>query len=440
MNAVDTLTDGLISALEFVDCNSEMLGLVARPGKDFSRSTKLSRKDIMMALVSMSGGTLAKELDECGLSIRATAFVEARKKIPAQAFHSLFEWFNYNSCGMDRRRMYGRRILAVDGTVVNMARNPAAPSFMQNSGHPEGLNQLHLNAIYDICNNAYFDALVQPQPRTNEVQALVDMIEAQQFEESTLILADRGYQAYNLIEHIRRKGNLDFLIRVKDSRTSWKAIQRLPMRELDVDVTTTVSTTQRNADKQAGHVFLQTHANGEKEYSPRTRAGRWDFESPCEVSFRVVRFLLSEGKWETVVTSLPRSISASEIKELYHARWGIETSFRHLKTALGLIYLHGKSDEFVEQEIFAQLTAFNFCSRVCSAIPIEQKAGNTYEYKVNFKEAVGQCRKFLKGEYISSEELLEKIARQTIPIRPGRADTRKLVAKGFLGFHYRVAA
>lgn len=136
----------------------------------------------------------------------------------------------------------------------------------------------------------------------------------------------------------RRKCDLDFLIRVKDSRTSWKTIQQLPMGELDTDVITTVTTTQRNSDKAAGHVFLQTHAKDEKEYSPRTRAG------------------------------------------------------------------------------------------------------NIYKYEVNFKEAVGQCRKYLKGEDITGGELLEKIARHTVPIRPSRADQRKLRPKGFVGFTYRVAA
>lgn len=440
MNRVDELNNCLLTALDLIDASIEDLELSKRPGVDFSRRAKLSRRDIMMALVSMSGGSLAKELDECGLSVCPSTFVEARKKIPAAAFWEWFGWFNTNCAGMDCRRLFDRRILAVDGSAINMFRNPDAPSFMQNAGHPEGINQLHLNAIFDICNNTYFDALIQPQPRMNEVQALVDMLSAQHFREQTLLVADRGYQSYNLIEHIRRKDNLDFLIRVKDSRTSWKAIQQLPMVELDTDILTTVTTTQKNSDKAAGHVFLQTHAPSDKEHGSRRHAGAWDFESPCKIAFRVVRFPLSTGKWETLVTSLPRSISAEEIKELYHARWGIETSFRHLKTALGLIYLHGKSDEFVAQEIFAQLIAFNFCSRVCGAAPIEQKDGNIYQYQVNFKRAVGLCRKYLKGADITEGELLEKIARQTVPIRPGRADKRKMTAKGFVGFTYRVAA
>lgn len=35
------------------------------------------------------------------------------------------------------------------------------------------------------------------------------------------------------------------------------------------------------------------------------------------------------------------------IKELYYRRWGIETSFRELKYAIGLASLHGKKKEFM---------------------------------------------------------------------------------------------
>ena len=57
---------------------------------------------------------------------------------------------------------------------------------------------------------------------------------------------------------------------------------------------------------------------------------------------RVVRFKLDTGEYETMATSLPRTLSISEIKELYHSRWGIETAFRELKYSIGLINLHGK--------------------------------------------------------------------------------------------------
>ncbi|WP_309146162.1 transposase [Lactobacillus helveticus] len=35
------------------------------------------------------------------------------------------------------------------------------------------------------------------------------------------------------------------------------------------------------------------------------------------------------------------------MKELYHLRWGIETSFKKLKYSLGSVQFHSKQDKFM---------------------------------------------------------------------------------------------
>ena len=134
------------------------------------------------------------------------------------------------------------------------------------------------------------------------------------------------------------------------------------------------------------------------------------------------------------------SFTFADIRELYHLRWGIETSFRDLKYTLGLVNLHGKSDAFAEQEIYASLTAFNFASRVCKEVVVRQPKNGVYAYKVNFKMAVMLCKEFLRTPRAGGEKLLEEIARHTVPIRPDRQDERNLKVKGCAGFVYRVAA
>jgi hypothetical protein len=47
-----------------------------------------------------------------------------------------------------------------------------------------------------------------------------------------------------------------------------------------------------------------------------------------------------------------------KIKEIYALRWGIETSFRELKYAIGLSNFHAKKVAYIKQEIFARLTLF----------------------------------------------------------------------------------
>lgn len=156
--------------------------------------------------------------------------------------------------------------------------------------------------------------------------------------------------------------------------------------------------------------------------------------------FRVCRFMLDSGEFETVVTSLPASFTLADIRKLYHLRWGIETSFRDLKYTLGLVNLHGRSDAFAEQEVFANLAVFNFASRICKEVVVRQPSEGIYAYKVNYKMAVMLCREFIRTPSADVEELLENIGRYTVPIRPDRRDKRELRVKGFPGFVYRVAA
>ena len=54
-----------------------------------------------------------------------------------------------------------------------------------------------------------------------------------------------------------------------------------------------------------------------------------------DLRFRVVRFRISGGCYETVYTNLDsETFPIGKIKELYRLRWGIETSFRELKVKI----------------------------------------------------------------------------------------------------------
>ena len=153
--------------------------------------------------------------------------------------------------------------------------------------------------------------------------------------------------------------------------------------------------------------------------------------------------MLDTGEYETLVTNLPRGkngFSSEDLAELYHSRWGIETSFSELKYGIGLNLLHGKSEEFARQELYAALTISNFCSRVSREVVIQKKSETAYAYKVNQKMAIYLCRKFLTESTMTGEQLMKEIARYTEPVRPGRSDERNIKPKSFSGVTYRIAA
>lgn len=114
------------------------------------------------------------------------------------------------------------------------------------------------------------------------------------------------------------------------------------------------------------------------------------------INFRVVRFAISENNYEVIITNLPEDkFPSKRIKEIYHMRWGIETSFRELKYAIGLTSFHSKKTAYIIQEIFARLTMYNFCEIITTHVIIQQK-NRKYSYQVNFTIAISIYLHFFK--------------------------------------------
>ena len=394
----------------------------------FSRNSKLLANVLMRFIIGAEGGSLEKELRRAGIDVTRAAISQRRAQLPADAFHKVFDKFNekydaFNRERVDSETYLGLKLMAVDGTSVNIARNPDAPSFIRSQGY----NQLHLNPLYDLCARTYFDAVIQPEPQKNEIGALLEMLKRREFTRRTLIIADRGYEGYNVLATLLNKENVDFLIRVRNSRSAMREVACLPMCELDCNIAFTLTTTQTNEDKRNRYIHV--------------RKDHWDFQSPYPMKLRICRFLLNTGEFETIVTSLDRSFTLEDIKALYAMRWGIETSFRELKYYLGLINLHGrKNDDFSMQEIYAQLAMYNFVSRIAREAKVRQPKNGKYAYKVNFKMAADICREYFRGEITDGNNVLKEIGKHANAVRPGRADPRKLRPKGFVGFTYRVSA
>lgn len=404
---------------------------------NFSRKSPLTAETLIRLLIGAEGGSLDKILHAAGIKVTASAVTQRRAQIDPVVFRAVFE--NFNAACEDTETFRGYRLFAADGTVLNLPRCPAAPSFVCHEGIPNGANQLRVTPLYNLCARTFADLVIQVEPKKDEIGALISMLKRNNFTQKTLIIADRGFEAYNLIAHMIETPGVDFLIRVRQSRSAMREVAKLPLLEIDCDISFSICTSQKNTDKQnPNYVFLQVPKKSKPGSS--TRRGRWDFGNYYPMKFRICRFLLDNGEFETVATSLPRSFTLEDIKSLYHMRWGQELAFRDLKYTLGLVNLHGRSDAFAEQEIYAHLTAFNFTSRICREVVIRQPKDGVYAYKVNFKMAVALCKEFIRTPGADPEKLMDKIARYTVPIRPRRADQRNLRVKGFPGFVYRVAA
>ena len=119
-------------------------------------------------------------------------------------------------------------------------------------------------------------------------------------------------------------------------------------------------------------------------------------------------------------------------------RWGIETSFRELKYALGLTSFHAKKVEYITQEVFARLVMYNFCEMITLHVVVQQKP-TKYGYQVNFTVAIHICKKFFRDENVHPPDIEALIQKNVLPIRENRTDPRKIKFKKAVSFNYRVA-
>ena len=367
----------------------------------------------------------------------ASAFVQKRAKIKPEALKSVFDRFTQKMLTMPSDEM---KILAVDGSDIQIATNPQdKSSYFQGTNEQKPYNLLHLNALYSLDQHIYVDTIIQGRWDWNEHAALQTMVDHSNIPKA-LVIADRGYESYNNMAHIQEKG-WSFLIRIKDGKTGIKEGLVLPNKdEFDVDISLKLTRKQTNEIKELlkdKNHYRFISSTTPFDYLPQ-KSRKYDPVRFYELSFRVVRFRITPDTFETVLTNLDAAnYPLEEVKKMYAARWGIETSFRDLKYTVGMLDFHSKKVMCIHQEIYAHLIMYNFSEMITSHVVIAKKQ-RKHTYKANFSVAVHMCRLFFYNR-ATPPDLETIIARNLIPIRPERHRTRNLTVKIFHGFLYRVA-
>ena len=371
---------------------------IQSPERDFTRKRKLDFVKVVSILLSMSGGSTAGSLMDYfkfdPATASSSAFVQQRAKLKPEAMEYLFRRFAQESPA--RKTFHNYRLLAVDGSDFQIFADPDDKDayYPATDGH-HPFSLLHLNALYDLENQTYTDARIQKSHLRNEHKALTEMIGRSTIK-SALLLADRGYEGYNNMAHLQEKG-WKYLIRIKTGSGMFSGFDLPEADEFDLPIVLSLTRRQTNEVKALCSAYpnlyrwIPTTAtfdflrSGNRKHDPLTF---------YKLSFRVVRFRLSVDSFETVVTNLPAdAFPPAKLKLLYARRWGVETSFRHLKYTLGLIHFHAKKVEHIYQEIFAKLTMYNFSELITSSV-IVQKRSTKFSYSVNFSAAVHICRNF----------------------------------------------
>lgn len=283
--------------------------------------------------------------------------------------------------------------------------------------------------MYDLQSRRYVDALIQEPYEENESSAMIEMIKKLTANQKTIIMADRGYETYNIFANIQERG-LFYLIRIKDTskKGSISGSLSLPVScEFDEEIELIMTRKQK---------FYKT-----KGYKYLSNSSPFDFLDSENLFYtlhlRLTQFQLENGVYECIASNLDKEeFPPEKIKELYHMRWGIETSFRELKYTIGLTNLHSKNVEYICQEIYAKLILYNFCEIISANIILEER-NRKYTYQLNYTMAIQICRHYLRQTFVTIdvEGLIKK---ELSPQRPHRQYQRRVIKKRWVSFAYRI--
>ena len=397
------------------------------PCSDFIRTRKLPPDILLSFLISEGSSTTKNELlDFFDMDVDApssSAFCQQRGKLKPEGVEALFHEFTASIDNSSPVSDY--RFLAADGSTATFFSKPkySPPEYFVDQGHSaKGFYSIHINALYDLDNHTYVDAFLQPVHEKDEFKAFTQMVDrySSAKEKTAIFIGDRGYCSYNNMAHVIESGQY-FLFRAKDIHSKGILSRFDYPKDEYFDITVKVTLVRSNSKS----IQIQ---EGYRRFIDEASAFdyiEYGSHKTYELSFRIVRFALEDGSFESLVTNLPEDeFPANRLKEIYYSRWGIETSFRKLKYTIGLSNFHSYKPEYVKQEIWARLIAYNATETLINSVVIE-KNDTKHEYAVNFSVAAHICRIFIritkKEDSIDVMSLLEK---ELIPIRKDRRYNR----------------
>ena len=179
------------------------------PERDFTRDRKITFEGFINICLQMEGGALQNELlkyfDFSEDTPTKSAFCQQRAKVRPEALEFLFCMFTEVLLDFGAPKTFkGFRLLACDGSDINIPFNPEDVESFHQNGKKRGYNQLHLNALFDVLNGIYIDCVLESDRKCHERCAFNTMIDrlGLTLKLPAIIIADRGYESYNVFAHL----------------------------------------------------------------------------------------------------------------------------------------------------------------------------------------------------------------------------------------------
>jgi hypothetical protein len=312
----------------------------------------------------------------------------------------------------DRSLWRGRRVKVVDGsalsmpdTEANQARWPQSKAQKPGCGFPI----LKLTAIFSLASGALLH-LAHASKHVHEsilLRLLWDCLSP-----GDILLADRGFCSFLQIANPLQRG-VDSVMRLHQKRPA--NLRQGKHLEPGSRLITWVKPARRDANCT------------QQEYAAL----------PNALTLRLISYRVSTPGFRTrevvLVTTLldPLLDPAAGLAGLYFQRWSVELHFREIKTLLGMDALRCKSPPMVIKEVLMHQIAYNFVRALM------QKAALRYQVDLSrlslkgtldtldyFSDAIQAARGKPRQQKALLDSLLETIANDLLPKRPGRVEPR----------------
>jgi len=267
-----------------------------------------------------------------------SAIFQARQRLGSQPLVDLFDRVAQPLGGPDTPGVWvaGRRLVAVDGTCLDVADTPANDEHFGragvNKGEKAAFPMARVLAIAECGTHAIFAARVGTYAQS-EATLAAELLPAA-LKPGMLLTADRGFFSYALWRTATATG-ADLLWRIRTDKAGPKPehLEDLPDGTWLAHLRRTTPASARNAEPMLVRVIDYTVDDG------RLRDG----EVPTYRLF-------------TTLTN-PEQAPATELAAAYSQRWEIENAFDELKTHQRgpRVVLRSKSPDLVLQEIWGHL-------------------------------------------------------------------------------------
>ncbi len=306
--------------------------------KYFSRDRVLTFPLVLAILLQKSAKSMQNVLNELfekmgQVGVSSSAFTQARSHLRHEVFIELNRAAIVEVCygDGDYKRYKGYRLLAVDGSKIELPREAAILAEFGGNAANQYVKEIYpfalSSVLYDVLNHIAVDSQLAAAAAYEVDLAIAHLAQTTQ---EDLLLFDRGYPAYRLLATLSQRQRA-FVVRCP--RSSFSAVRRM----------------FRGQGPDSQLVTISVPAHQSLEIRAQTL--------PPEIHVRLVRVMLETGEMEVLLTSLLDEVEhpTADFKQLYFLRWGAETFYDLLKNRLQLEHFTGKTVESVKQDFFAAI-------------------------------------------------------------------------------------